>query len=643
MKRRIAILVLVAAAAASESGRPVRPGDKDWPVAWATYNASKSVEDDFADLKAHGVGLVNSDAGNVERARQALEIARRFGMKYHTGFAEITESAALVKQAKLEPVDAILIGGVYRGQAMDRTLFQFTAAPQEITIEPPVYHARFAYSTGSSFAGPGANGEPIGHYFPDMPAPLRAEVVVPLRAFNGKQHLKIVAATIEQAPPDAKLEQDSVTPDMPASSETRDRKLYRVKFDLTGLGGAMLDKVGVAVYWPYHGTNKYWIFSRGDVSAAAESTRAALRVDVDKRLNMWREANGGSFPIDTVIAARWGDECFYITSQIHTRSAAVNYPLWEYSQPEIDAFHKHAGAMEYPRTWGFPEIYGEASYGWWLYTLHEQCAALAGVIREEVAKLAPGLLVFRNTTRSGIFSLANDHDGSGPELLTRNLDIVHLDPYPVHGAGYDEAIPRDMSYYAGLARRYHRILVPWMQAHTYGGPAGLVHVTPDQVDRMAKEQYAQGVDAVIWLGYGGNNTFPKVNPEAWERAGAFHKRLAAGVPKVTARLAVLRGYSAWGSSSLAGGGNVRNPADWMLQQFLEVWAVERGLAYDVFEVAPGASIEKELRGYKYVVSTVDWPKAWVIGKGTASTVVEEKSAGELRKKFAAEMDAKGWK
>jgi len=112
----------------------------------------------------------------------------------------------------------------------------------------------------------------------------------------------------------------------------------------------------------------------------------------------------------------------------------------DYSEPSIQAFHKHAGNIEYPRTWGFPEIYGEDSYGWWMYSLHEQTAALAGIVREEIAKAAPGLLLFRNTTRGGVFSLSNDHDGSGQELLTRNLDIVHLDPYPVGGGGYSAVI-----------------------------------------------------------------------------------------------------------------------------------------------------------------------------------------------------------
>jgi hypothetical protein len=584
------------------------------------------------------------DARDSAQAKQRLDVARRMGMKYHISLPEITENGGLVRQAGLEPVDAILIGGVYNGKAIDRHLFHFSAGRHEIIVEPPVYDKGFAYTLGSHGTGALAAGEPVGHYFPDMPDPVRAEIVVPLRAFDGKQHLKILPATVAPAPPDAQPENDSVTRTMPASSESKGRKLYRVTFDLTGLDRALLDQVGVAVYWPYHGTSKYWMFGRGNVSAAADSTKQAMRAAVQKELRKWSEANGGAFPHDVVLAARFGDECFYATGHSQSSSAAmVNYPLWEYSEPSIRAFHNHAGAVEYPRTWGFPEIYGASAYGWWMYTLHEQTAALVGIVHDEIAKTAPGLLLFRNTTRSGIFDLSNDHDGSGQELLTRNLDIVHLDPYPASANGYSPAIPRDMSYCAGLARRYHRLLIPWMQAHTY---IGVSHPSPDQIDRMAREQWAQGVDAVIWLGYG--ETFPKVRPESWERAAAFHKQLAASLPpKPVAKLAVLRSYDAWAISSISSG-QIRNPADWMLQQLLEVWAVRHGQPYDVFEVPPEISsaererIAKELQRYPYVVSTLPWKGAIVLGAGTESRTVDPATAKEVQQGYELELSRRGW-
>jgi len=615
------------------------------PVAWITYKKVESLEKDFADIIAHGVGLVSMGARNVSDAKEKLEIARRMEMKYHIDLPEITEQAGLVRQAGLEPVNALMIGGVYMGKAVDRHLFRFTAGKNDIIIEPPVYNKGFAYNLGSGATGASGKGEPIGHYFPEMPDPVRAEIIVPLRRYDGSQHLRIVPAVISPVSPGTKLEFDSVTPDMPASAETANRKLYRISFDLTGLDNALLDQVGIAIYWPYNGYPKYWMFGRGTVSAAAESTREALRVAVRKELNKWKEANGGSFPSDVVLAARFGDECFYTTGHTQVKvSAAVNYPLWDYSEPSIQAFRKHAGEIEYPRTWGFPEIYGEDSYGWWMYSLHEQTAALAGIIREDISKSAPELLLFRNTTRMNIYDLSNDHDGSGQELLTRNLDIVHLDPYPVGGSGYSSVIPRDMSYCAGLARRYNRPLIPWMQAHIYGD---LQHVSPQQVDRMANEQWAQGADAVIWLGYG--DTYPLVRPDSWEQASAFHRRLLKALPpKPVAKLAVLRSYNAWASSSIWENGQFRNPADWMLQQLLEVWVINRGQAFDVFEIKPHLTanernaIEKELRNYPYIVSTIPWKGAFVVGENTTGQIIDPGKASEIQKMFEAELTRRSW-
>ena len=625
--------------------KPIRPGFKDWPVAWVSYSRNTTLEEDIKDLKGHGVGLINARARNASEAAKMLETCRRTGMKLNIDLPEVTQSGDLVKSVGLEPAPALMIGGVYQGLAIDRHLFSFSAGPQKIVIEPPVYSRTLPYTRGSGGTGPMKKGEPVGHYFPDIPDPVRAEIIVPLANFDGKQHLKIIPAKVVRAPADSKLEKDSVTPDMPPVSETKNRKLFTLQFDLTGLVGARLDAVGVAVYWPYDGSRQYWMFGGRVVSALAPSTRQAMAALTRKALEPWRAANGGAFPIDTVLAARFGDECFYTTS--HLNGPAVNYPLWDYSAPAIERFHAQAGAIEYPRTWGFPEVYGPDAYGWWLYGLHQACAELTGVVHDEIAKLAPGLLLYRNTTRAGVFALPNDHDGSGQELLTRALDVVHLDPYPVDAAGYGNNIPRDMNYCAGLARRYGKLLIPWMQAHTYGGPTGLQHPSPGQVDRMAAEQWRQGVDAVVWLGYGGNHTFPKTNPASWERAAAFHQKLeATPPPKPHARVAVLRGYKAWALSS-EWEGKIRNPADWRLQQWLEVWAVKHGMPYDVFELPPSlnaeerAKMERDLKNYDWVVTTEPRAGAWVI-EGGAGEVVDKNQGKAVQQQFENEINKRGW-
>jgi hypothetical protein len=421
------------------------------------------------------------------------------------------------------------------------------------------------------------------------------------------------------------------------------------------LENALLDKVGVAVYWPFHGSDKWYVFGHGTVSMAAESTLEAARLDVRKQLKMWTDANGGTFPIDVVIATRVGDEHFYITSHLYEPNKTINFPLWDYSEPALNVYRKNAGGIDYPRTWGYAEIYGEDAYAWWMYTLHENSAGIIKATVVEAEKLAPGLLFFRNTTRAGIFSIANDHDGNGPELLTQQLNVVHLDPYPVGGAwwggsGYRDDILRDMAYYTGLAKRYDRLLIPWMQAHTYGGPTGLQHVTPDQVERMAQEQYSFGVDAIMWLGYGKSesSTFPKSRPESWEQAGKFHQQLIENPPaKPVAKLAVLRSYKAWSLTSYDAE-NILNPQDWLLQQWLEVWAVKHRQPYDVFEVSPALTNEQrieldgQLKKYDFVIATEPWENAWVVGENTTGTSVKPNEAVSYQERFELEIKEKGW-
>jgi len=637
----------------SKSDLPIRPGHPEWPRAWVSYSIVDSLEKDFVDLKEHGVGLVSMNARSVEDARKKLELARKFGMKYHIQLNKINERKDIVTEMGLEPVDALMIGGIYKGMAIDRFLFEFSPGKHSIVVEPPVYNAHFAYRSREQGDLEYDKREPNSHYFPDLPGPVRAEIIVPLKPFDGQQHIKVVAATIEEMPIGTKLTEDSATPDMMKAIEIRDRKLYKISFDLSGLEDAMLDKVGVAVYWPFNGSDKWYIFGHGTVSAVAESTLETARRDVRNQFNIWTEANGGTFPIDVVIASRIGDECFYLTGHLYEPNKTVNFPLWDYSAPALGAFRSNAGDIEYPRTWGFPEIYGADAYGWWMYTLHQNSAALIKATVEEAEKLAPGILLFRNTTRAGIFSLANDHDGSGPELLTQQMNVVHLDPYPVGGAwwggsGYRDDIVRDMNYYTGLAKRYNRLLIPWMQAHTYGGPTGLQHVTPEQVERMGNEQYSVGVDAIMWLGYSKGNTFPKTRPDSWEQAGKFHHKLIDSPPeKPNAKLAVLRSYKAWSLTSY-NDVSILNPQDWLLQQWLEVWTVKYRQPYDVFELPPLLSpekrkeIEEALKEYDYVIATEPWEGAWIIGENTTSTSVKPDEAAAYQNKFESEIKEKKW-
>jgi hypothetical protein len=203
-----------------------------------------------------------------------------------------------------------------------------------------------------------------------------------------------------------------------------------------------------------------------------------------------------------------------------------------------------------------------------------------------------------------------------------------------------------MSYMGGLARRYRKPLVPWMQAHSYA-PGGLSHPTPEQIRRMCDQQWAQGVDGIIWLGYGPGHTFPRNRADSWDAAGEFHRKLQAQrPPKPIAKMAVLRPYRTWAQSSLAND-KIRNPADWMLKQFLDVWSVKHSQPYDVFELPPGmddaarAKLASDLTRYSIIVSTVPRDGAWVIGQGTEGQEVDPATAPQIQADFERQLREKG--
>ena len=237
-----------------------------------------------------------------------------------------------------------------------------------------------------------------------------------------------------------------------------------------------------------------------------------------------------------------------------------------------------------------------------LYVYHEACAGLVRAFREGVREVTPDLLVFRNTTRAGAWSESNDRDGSGQELLARELDFLHLDPYPVAGGYNAEQIPCDMGYISGLARRYGKPLIPWMQAHAYA-PNGMGDITPSDMKRMWEQHLPFGPAGMMWLGFNahpGNSdtemTFPARSPESWAYAkelfakvhGATNSSLVTRHSSLapTAPLAIVRPYSTRAVRCPLSGGCFRNPADCILEAFAMAWGVDNGLQYDIFELPP---------------------------------------------------------
>jgi hypothetical protein len=144
-------------------------------------------------------------------------------------------------------------------------------------------------------------------------------------------------------------------------------------------------------------------------------------------------------------------------------------------------------------------------------------------------------------------------------------------------------------------------------------------------------------------------TFPKERPDSWEQAAVFHRKIAASPPpKPMPKLAVLRSYNAMATYSLWENEFIRNPADWLLQQFLEVWAVKLKRPYDVFELPPHLNDQQKnelirsLRKYPYIVSSIPWEKAWIIDGKEVNQVIKDSEAQNWQNQFETEITRRGW-
>ncbi|MFH1739702.1 MAG: hypothetical protein ABIH23_11890, partial [bacterium] len=500
--RLIGFLIVVGCAQILSSGsRPFADG-APFPPVWTSYSPVKGYEEDFKDLREHGVGVVDINPG-PDKIPELLSAARRYDMKILISIPEITEQAYAIPNVER----AVMIGGAYQGKAIDRFRFSFAPKQHEIIIDNPYYDKEDCY-------------DKLGRYLPGMRDPIRAEVVVKLADYDGEQHLQII----------------------PATTSRLDDKRCSMRFDLTGVEGD-LDHVILAVYWISEGTRDYWMF--GDsASANAASTKKALADAVRKQIGKWQKANDGSFPAD-IIAIRFGDECFHVSC--HLNSLDCSYPMWDYSESAVAAYRERNPGEEYPRGKSWIDVFGRRAYAHWMYTHHRACADLVRVVKETLREEGvEHLLVYRNITRGNVFDSRNDHDGTGLEMLVQELDIAHLDPYPVAADKYLPArIPEDMSYVSGLARRHKKYLVPWLQAHSYWGKrGGLTHPGPEYIARMVQEHIPHQPDALMWLGYGKSSTFPNTRPESWEEAGRQHKIfMELKREPIEAKLAAIRSYT----------------------------------------------------------------------------------------------------
>lgn len=629
---------------------------KAFPRVWMSTTWREPTDQMVRMCAEQGVDAVALPTWTVERCRESLHALRKYGVKGYTSSGnDPSENITPAMRAGTVPFErAVCVAGVYRGKAIDRTLFSFEPKAHDIIIEPPVYSARQGYT--SKKKGPDGKVRTVrsGHYFGSFAPTGDAEIIVPEKPFDGQAHVRIIPCKVLPVEPGTKVEGDTVTPAMKGQPEIENRRLVRLRFDLTSCSNALLDKVGIAVYWASDTNGESWKKrGRGQLSVFSPLTQIQAYSNGVWRTRQWLLANGGTFPKDDIVAMRFGDECFNLTGWLDC--AAASFPLWGFSPSGRAAFAAAAPGLVQPRTWGFPEVYGADAYGHALYLYHKACADVTRQFSAGVKSVAPSLLVFRNTTRGGVWCETNDHDGSGQELLARELDFIHLDPYPLSSSYNAETIPFDMGYMSGLARRFNKLLVPWMQGHSYA-PSKLGHVTPAIMKRMWAQHAPYAPDAMMWLGFdmkpgksGSEMTFPYRSPESWAYAKELFAAVHATPPreKPTAKLAVLRPYSTRALCCAQGAGWTawRNPADRLLEAYVKAWSLDHGLLYDIFELPPAldararAALDAELEKYTHLVSTEPYPRARIIGADTTGQTLANKEFSIYRKRFAAEIAA----
>jgi hypothetical protein len=566
--------------------------DADFPRVWLSSPEGAPPVANFQDLVAHGVQVIETTdfQGARKHGLQVMLAMDVFGM-----FMGKMIGPEDLAPMGLTPEYAVAIAGAYQELGIDSHTFPFARGKHTIEIGVPWNYAPYDWKTRKYFTDKLAfDGRWPGSYFSTDRA-FRAEVVVKQRDYDGRQHLAIIPATISD----------------------RSRQSLLLTFDLSNVEGD-LDHTMLAVYWR---TNR--------LSPAAASTREAAARTVRATLGRFARENGGVFPDDVIRALRYGDECFLWTGNANAPRCSI--PLYDYSDSGMACYRNLNGTDEYPRVWGFPQFFGVNACRDWLYAFHMAVADLVKTVVTEAHKIAPRLLVFRNTTRfnpTPFGTLANDHDGNSTQLLARQFDMLNPDPYPVVGTedadntnpdrdprpGYIESmIPLENAYWSGLVRRFGKKLVPWMQAHTFAHQ--LQHPMPSDVHHMYEQTAAFNPDGIMWLGYQPGDkaespdvffgmTLPDARPQTWKALRSINYRAQRdlGRPKQVPPVAVLRFYAERSLVDL----ERRNLHDrFLTEQILTGLTMDLAIPFDIFEYYKREDLDcRELRAYRRVILCV---------------------------------------
>jgi hypothetical protein len=279
--------------------------------------------------------------------------------------------------------------------------------------------------------------------------------------------------------------------------------------------------------------------------------------------------------------------------------------------------------------WGYPEVFGVNAYRDWLYAFHRSTAELVKTVVNEVHKIGPGVLVFRNPTRfnpTTHATLPNDHDGCSTQLLAEQLDMINADPYPVARTGdsqhtnsdrqaqwgyIESIIPLESGYWSGLVRRCGKRLVTWLQAHTFA--QDLQHITPNDAHHIYRQAVRYNPDGIMWLGYHPGDkaeapflgmTLPDARPETWKALRDLNEQAqrVLGRAKRVPEIAVVRFYGERALVDL----EQRNLHDrFLTEQILTGLTMDLDVGYDVFEYYRRGDLKTEdLRGYRRVILCV---------------------------------------
>ena len=194
MRDRVGFLVATLSAAALVG---VACGSE--PRVWTSLSGVRSVADferTADDLVKHGVEVAQAGPWwNDELCAAALRICREKGLKLALEFHNEGSRCDRARRKDLDRELAVMIGGCYRGLAIDRHLYSFTPGRHRIVIEPPVYSKTQAYLKFPHYMMQGD-----GHYYGQYVPTGKAEIVVPEKLFDGRQHLKIIPVEAKRAP-----------------------------------------------------------------------------------------------------------------------------------------------------------------------------------------------------------------------------------------------------------------------------------------------------------------------------------------------------------------------------------------------------------------------------------------------------------